>query len=208
MDTDALYQAYVDTDYAVFTSKLTKNRDLPYRGIRIPVLRKLAKELDDFPYEIKWHEDVLLKGFWIASRKIPFSEKRKLIEEHLGLLETWDEVDTLASSIKPTKKDKDEIYTFLISLLKEERVMPRRLGIVTLLLKRKYFPERTAEMLASITAADREEYYISMAVAWALASFILDDSNQSIHLVKVSDATRKRAEQKIRDSLRERKSRI
>ena len=56
-----------------------------------------------------------------------------------------------------------------------------------------------------ITAADSDEYYISMAIAWAIQVFWKEDSSV-IERIRVSDRTRKRAEQKIRDSIRERRS--
>ena len=202
MDTEALYAPFTDSGYAAFSSKLTKNRDLPYKGVRIPVLRKLAKELDSFPYEIKWHEDVLLRGFWIASRKLPFSEKIPMIEKHLPLLQTWDEVDTLASSIKPKKGELDDIYAFFLGLLADKRTMPRRLGIVTLMSLRAYYPEKRREMLDAITAADSSEYYISMAVAWALSFFYIDDRSTEAWIERTLPETRKRTWQKIRDSRR------
>ena len=202
MDTDTLFAPYIDKEYASFSAKLSKNHDLPYIGIRIPVLRKLAKNIDDFTFTIRYHEDVLFKGFWIASRKIPFAEKKELITKHLPLLSTWDEVDTLASSIKPGKTELEDVYQYFVSLLYDTRTMPRRLGIVTLMSLRKYYPEKKDEILTAITAADSDEYYISMAVAWALSFFIIDDKSASIFLGKVSPATQKRALQKLRDSRR------
>ena len=202
MDTDYLYSQYVDKKYAEFSSRLTKNHDLPYRGVRIPVLRKIGKELDDFPYELTWHEDVLLKGFWIASRKIPFSEKKELINKHLDVLKTWDEVDTFASSIKPRKNEADEVLTYFLSLMKDRRTMPRRLGIVTLMALRKLFPDHRKEILDAIVAADNDEYYVSMAVAWALSFFYIDDKATEDWIKRVSPATEKRTRQKIRESRR------
>ena len=43
MDTETLYKPYIDTAYRDFSMKLTKNIDRPYIGVRLPVLRKLAK---------------------------------------------------------------------------------------------------------------------------------------------------------------------
>ena len=170
--------------------------------MRIPVLRKIGKELDDFPYELTWHEDVLLKGFWIASRKIPFSEKKELINKHLDVLKTWDEVDTFASSIKPRKNEADEVLTYFLSLMKDRRAMPRRLGIVTLMALRKLFPDHRKEILDAIVAADNDEYYVSMAVAWALSFFYIDDKSTEDWIKRVSPATEKRTRQKIRESRR------
>ena len=169
MDTDYLYSQYVDEKYAEFSSRLTKNHDLPYRGVRIPVLRKIGKEL---------------------------------INKHLDVLKTWDEVDTFASSIKPRKNEADEVLTYFLSLMKDKRTMPRRLGIVTLMALRKLFPDHRKEILDAIVAADNDEYYVSMAVAWALSFFYIDDKATEDWIKRVSPATEKRTRQKIRESRR------
>lgn len=202
MDTDKLYSQYEEKNYALFSAKLTKNHDLPYKGIRIPTLRAIAKQLDEFPFEIRYHEDILLRGFWIASRKIPFSEKIILLDSQLPLLSTWDEVDTLASSLKTKANEKEEFYRYFISLVKDSRPMVKRLGIVTLMSTRKSFKDRRREILDAITEADSSEYYVSMAVAWALSFFYIDDKETEKWIRKVSPETRKRTEQKIRDSRR------
>lgn len=202
MDTDALYAGYIDADYAAFSAKLSKNHDFPYIGIRIPILRKIGKELDDFPYAFKYHEDVLLKGFWIASRKLPFCKKKALLLDHLEALQTWDEVDTLASSIKPRKSDLEDVYEFFFSLLKDTRTMPRRLGIVTLMSLRKSYPERREELMKAISASDNRDYYVSMAVAWALSFFYIDGKDAEHWIYLTSPETQKRTWQKIRDSRR------
>ena len=185
MDTEALYAPYADERYKEFSSKLTRIHDLPYAGVRIPVLRKLAKEIEDISFPVRSHEDVLLRGFWIASRPIPFIGKEDLLKSHFKYLMTWDEADTLVASIKLRKG-----------------TMVRRLGIVSLMTHRKRFQDRKEEMLRLITEADSSEYYISMAVAWALSFFFIDDPSTEAWLDKVSPATAQRARQKIRDSRR------
>ena len=145
---------------------------------------------------------MLLKGFWIASRKIPFTEKKELIESHLENLSTWDEVDTLSSSIKPSKADLSDVYDYFYTLIGDYRVMPRRLGIVTLMSLRKLYPEKREEILEATVMADSSEYYISMAVAWSLSFFYIDDRSTESWIERVSPETAKRTWQKIRDSRR------
>ena len=205
MDTEALYAPYADERYKEFSSKLTRIHDLPYAGVRIPVLRKLAKEIEDISFPVRFHEDVLLRGFWIGNKKLPFKSLIPLINEHLKYLETWDETDAFASALKIRKNDSDTAYEYFMSLLGRERIMERRLGIVSLMKNRKLFADKKSEILEAITASDSDEYYISMAVAWALTSFIMDDRDNEAWLEKLSDATRQKTKQKIRDSERERK---
>ncbi len=202
MDTEALYAPYADERYKEFSSKLTRIHDLPYAGVRIPVLRKLAKEIEDISFPVRFHEDVLLRGFWIASRPLPFTAKEDLLRSHFQYLMTWDEADTLAASLKFRKSEAEEAYAFFVSVLSDARQMVRRLGIVSLMTNRKRFQNRKEEMLRLITEADSSEYYISMAVAWALSFFFIDDPSTEAWLDKVSPATAQRARQKIRDSRR------
>ena len=96
MDTETLYKPYIDTAYRDFSMKLTKNIDRPYIGVRLPVLRKLAKEIEDIDFSVVYHEDVLLRGFWIGRQKLPFNEKLKLIDNQIQYIETWHEVDWFA----------------------------------------------------------------------------------------------------------------
>lgn len=53
-----------------------------------------------------------------------------------------------------------------------------------------------------IKADDKDEYYISMAVAWALSALIIDERTLMPRLDEVSTVTKKRTEQKLRDSFR------
>ena len=202
MDTEKLYGPYIDDGYRTFSERLTRIHDRPYLGVRLPVLKRLAAGLDSIDFPVAYHEDVLLRGFWIARQKLPFAERRKLLEDHLQYLMTWDEADTLAAALRIGKGEKDEAYAFFSSLLSDERVMPRRLGIVTLMSKRAFYPEKRSGILEAICRADSSEYYISMAVAWALSSFYIDSRDAEDFFPLVSEETRKRALQKIRDSRR------
>ena len=194
MDTETLYKPYVDTAYRDFSMKLTKNIDRPYIGVRLPVLRKLAKEIEDIDFPVVYHEDVLLRGFWIGRQKLPFNEKLKLIDNHIQYLETWDEVDCFASEIKPKPDEKDTAYSYFMNLIRSSNTMTRRFGIIFMMKQRN-------------TAADNDEYYVSMAVAWALTTFYMNDNSIDKWFGRISQETLKRTQQKIRDSIRERKQR-
>ena len=75
MVTDSLYAPYLDSEYKDFTSRLSTTDTLPRAGMRIPILRQLAKDFDWREYEIKWHEDVILKGLAIGLSKLSPEEK-------------------------------------------------------------------------------------------------------------------------------------
>ena len=74
MDTDALYAPYKEERTRIFNERISNDQVYPHIGVRIPILRKLAKGIspDDIP--IRYHEDVTLKGLAIAEMKAPLSE--------------------------------------------------------------------------------------------------------------------------------------
>ena len=201
MDTKDLYAPYASEHTRVFNERISKDPVYPFAGVRIPVLRRLAKEAAPDEIMIRYHEDVILKGLAIISSRIPFPDKLKAIDDLIPYMTAWDHTDVIASSLKPGKKDREEAERYFLSLLKDKRTFARRLGIVFLMSRRKdYERER---LLEAICAADSDEYYVSMAVAWALSFFYIDDRESAEPwFVKVSEATRRRAWQKVRDSRR------
>ncbi len=88
MDTDTLYEKYKDPKYLEFSKKLSPTDTLPRAGIRIPNLRTIAKTIKPEEIDIKYHEDVILKGLAIANEKIPFEDKARKLNELLPYLST------------------------------------------------------------------------------------------------------------------------
>ena len=93
MDTEQLYDKYKDANYKKFAKSLSPTDKLDRIGIRIPDLRKLAKTIKADDIEIKYHEDVILKGLAIANEKISFNEKAKKLDKLLQYLSSWDQTD-------------------------------------------------------------------------------------------------------------------
>ena len=202
MDTEALYAPYKEERTRIFNERISNDQVYPHIGVRIPILRKLAKGIspDDIP--IRYHEDVTLKGLAIAEMKAPLSEKLDKLDNLLPFLSAWDHTDVIASSFAPKKGERDEALSYFTELLKDARPFPRRLGIVYLMSHRKDYEDQEA-LLKAIAGADSAEYYISMAVAWALSFFYIDNKDRALpYFEKVSEQTRKRAWQKVRDSRR------
>ncbi len=200
MDTDSLYGDLATESFRAFSEKLSKDDRYPVKGERIPDLRKLAKKIDDTSFPVKYHEDVILKGLVIAERKVPFTEKTEELDALLPYLSAWDHTDVIASSIRIRKGDAEPALLYFMKLLKDERVFPRRLAIIFLMAHRKLYDRDV--ILSAIVSADNPEYYVSMAVAWALSVFYVDDRSTESCFSLVSEETRRRTMQKIRDSRR------
>ena len=203
MDTKNLYDNYCVKNIKAFSQKLIPNLDYPVYGIQVPLLREMAEEIEDLDFEIRYHEDVLLRGFIIAKRKTPVEEKLALITTHLPLLSTWDETDTFASSLKFRKKEIDKAYEYFYSLLSDERIFVRRIAVVWIMGNRKKVSAPLKEQLDGISKVRNDDYYIAMAVAWALSSYYITDRELTKpYIDKADDVIKKMTMQKIRDSRR------
>lgn len=203
MDTKNLYDKYCVKNIKAFSQKLIPNLDYPVYGIQVPLLREMAEEIEDLDFEIRYHEDVLLRGFIIAKRKTPVEEKLALITTHLPLLSTWDETDTFASSLKFRKKEIDKAYEYFYSLLSDERIFVRRIAVVWIMGNRKKVSAPLKEQLDGISKVRNDDYYIAMAVAWALSSYYITDRELTKpYIDKADDVIKKMTMQKIRDSRR------
>lgn len=203
MDTKKLYDKYCVKNIKAFSQKLIPNLDYPVYGIQVPLLREMAEEIEDLDFKIRYHEDVLLRGFIIAKRKTPVEEKLALITTHLPLLSTWDETDTFASSLKFRKKEIDKAYEYFYSLLSDERIFVRRIAVVWIMGNRKKVSAPLKEQLDGISKVRNDDYYIAMAVAWALSSYYITDRELTKpYIDKADDVIKKMTMQKIRDSRR------
>lgn len=203
MDTKNLYDKYCVKNIKAFSQNLIPNLDYPVYGIQVPLIREMAEEIEDLDFKIRYHEDVLLRGFIIAKRKTPVEEKLALITTHLPLLSTWDETDTFASSLKFRKKEIDKAYEYFYSLLSDERIFVRRIAVVWIMGNRKKVSAPLKEQLDGISKVRNDDYYIAMAVAWALSSYYITDRELTKpYIDKADDVIRKMTMQKIRDSRR------
>lgn len=201
-DTYKLYLPYISKEYSSFSNKIIKDADYPILGVKLPVLKILAKEIDELDFPIRYHEDVLLRGFAIARKKCPLDGKLDLVSSQLPLLKSWDEVDSFSAALKFKKAELGEAYSYFKKLFEDERVFVRRLAIVWMMQNKKSFNDLD-EMLTLITSVKNDDYYISMAIAWALCDFYILSADKALpYFKKVDKETRKRAKQKCRDSFR------
>ena len=150
MNTKELYDRHCVKNIKAFSQKLIPNLDYPLYGIQVPILREIAKTIEDVDFEIVYHEDVLLRGFIIAKKKIPIEEKLHLLDTQLDLLSTWDETDTLASSLKFGKKEIDKAYEYFCALLSDERIYVRRIAVVWIMSNRNKLSVPLKEQLDGI----------------------------------------------------------
>ncbi len=167
-------------------SKLMRLADISYKsfhagicpgtenilGVRIPALRAYAKELyakygigaldkiqDDY------NEEIMLQGMIIGLEKV---FRRDLIESFLPKINNWGVCDVFCSSLKIAKKHKKEMLDLIQNALKSQQAFKQRFGIVMLL---SYYTDDThlPFLFKTFDEIHTEEYYVKMAVAWAVS---------------------------------------
>ncbi len=210
MNVRTLLESLAEPDFQAFMAKLTPN--VPKEkmlGVRIPKLRKLAKEIakgDWMAYLNSAKEDtfeeVMLQGLVIGYVKAELSEIFTLVEAFLPKIDNWAVCDSFCSSLKIAKKYPQKIWEFIVPYLKDTRPYYIRFGVVMLL---DYYTdqEHVKEGLELLDQIRHEDYYVKMAVAWAVSIYYIKLPNETLAYLQqnnLDNFTYNKALQKITES--------
>lgn len=199
-----------DEEYRIFQSRLCPDND-NILGVRIPMLRKLAKEIakgNSREYiktaQSEYYEEVMLQGMVIGYIKAEALETLKYITEFVPKIDNWGVCDSFCSGLKFTKTNKECVWNFLKPYLSSKQEFEMRFGIVMLLdfyIEENYIDK----VLALLDKAKHEGYYVKMAVAWAISICYIKFPRKTMAYLKnntLDDFTYNKALQKITESLR------
>ena len=201
-----------DEKYLLFHSKLCK--DVNLIGIRVPLLKKYAKELykeiDNVDYWLEnidneYYEEIMLKGMIISlDKKCSFDTLEKRLNYFVPLIDNWATCDTFCADLKITNEYKDEIYNYIKELLKSHDEFTLRFAIVMFL---DYFIEieYMEEILPMLLKIENDAYYVKMAISWALSICLIKEYDYTIKFIEhnnLSDFIFKTTIQKAIDSYR------
>lgn len=164
-----------DPEYKAFNDKLA-NTNLPTIGIRIPTLRKIAKDyywvideiFDSFTGRTPYFEEILCLGIVLSKAKIELSARKEYILKWLGYVDSWALTDT--SVYQPKDGEKEEYFDFLTTLSKCDGEFYIRYGAVGLF---KYIDDRPSDVLEIYKCVKFGAYYVDMAVAWGICELLV-----------------------------------
>lgn len=197
-----------DSDYRRFHAKLLPRGTLLY-GVRIPVLRSLAKTLvaeenteilrcaDGTYYEIR-----LLRGLVAAMRKGSTEERIARICDFAATIENWAECDTVAATCKWIRRDKEKTFAAIGNLLASDKEYEVRFGVVLILC---YYLDKAwlKRALDAVATVRHPGYYVKMAVAWCISKAMIESEEEALPVLEAADPEiQKMARQKLRDSYR------
>ncbi len=183
-DIRAILEASGSADAALFALRFFKTGPGQYgegdrfRGIRVPVLRKLATSLDGVPMQelllllaSEFHEDRLLALLMMMRRYARGDEQvraeiYRIYLAHTRYINNWDLVDVTAEHIigrHLRHRERTPLYTFVVS----ESLWERRIAIVSTFhfIRNSEFDDTL--LLAGMLICDSEEL-IHKATGWML----------------------------------------
>lgn len=180
-------------------------------GVRIPFLRKLAKEIvkangKNFleNYVVDTHEEFLLYGIVLGYIKIPLEEKFAFLEKFVPKIYDWSGCDIVISSFKFKEHELKQVYEFIMQYRYSKNEYETRFMIVMLLVN--FIREEYLDNIKEILETEKfDKYYTQMASAWLISVMFVKYRDYTLDYLynnNLDDFTYNKALQKIRESLR------
>lgn len=202
-----------EENYKDFNCKLIpgvdKNRVL---GIRIPKLRKIAKEISNANYMeyIKelpqdcYYEERMIHGMILGYIKIEIEKEFGLIRDFVPYINDWATCDSVATGLKKSRKNLKATRVFLDEFLKSKEEYKSRFGVV-MLLAHFINEDYIDDVLSQMATLETDRYYVMMAVAWTVSVCYIkfpDKTTKLFESNRLDGITQNKSIQKIRDSYR------
>mgnify|MGYP005776743577 FL=1 len=204
-------ESLADPAYKAFNESLLPGVETAY-GIRLPQMRQVAKTLlRQDPagflehFQPNCYEETQLRGLVIGGMKLPWEEKRPLVEDFLPRIDNWAVCDTFCGSLKPrSPQDVPLMWEFLKPLYASDEEYKARFAAVMQL---SHFVDAAhlEEGLGLLGQVRHPGYYAKMAVAWALSVWFVKfpQETESLLAQRAFDPwVQNKAIQKVRESRR------
>jgi 3-methyladenine DNA glycosylase AlkD len=205
--------ALQDLQYQKFHSSLLPGVENVI-GVRMPLLRKLAKEIlkGDWqnylqavlPEKSTYYEEDIIQALLIGTSKLSWQERHAYIKAFVPKINNWAVCDLFCSTLKEAQRYPEEYWQLLMPYANSKNAYDLRFLAVMLL--NHFTSDEFAEAALKILQAIRhEDYYVKMGVAWAISIFYIKQPQLTLKLIKqnnLDDFTHNKAIQKIRESFR------
>lgn len=201
-----------DEKYRKFHSGLCPNTK-NILGVRVPVLRDLAKKIinDDWENYLnndddEYYEEVLLQGMIIGIAKMDIQRRLKFIENFVPKIDNWAICDVFCAGLKfaKLKSNKNVVFEFVKKYFKSNNEFELRFAIV-MLLDFYVTEDYLDQVFQIINDVKHEGYYVKMAMAWLISIAYIRSKDKTINYLKnnhLDTFTYNKALQKIVESNR------
>lgn len=204
-----MLRAHAEEKYAVFAKSLLPDLSRKMLGVRIPVLRKIARKIVQQDWRV-WldgasddtFEEVLLQGLVLGAARMPYVEAMERMQVYVQKIDNWSLCDSACNSFGFVREHPDESWNLLLSYCYSGVEYQQRFGVVMFLCHflTADYKDRLLAVLAKVCPVG---YYDRMAVAWAVsASYVKFPKETEALLVSrtLDNETCRKAVQKINES--------
>ena len=197
--------------YTAFNRRIV-NTKMPVIGVRVPDLRRLAKELAGemsaadisrlLAAPSNLYEYVLLCGLLINRAKISDEEAIRLTRQYLPCVDSWAHIDVF---VEKKRRFAGEVWwDFALECLQNEDEFTVRYGVISLMTN--FLDEaHIDQVFAALRNVKHDGYYVKMALAWLYATtavHFFDLTLAELENEHIDAWTRNKAYQKMRESRR------
>ena len=197
--------------YAAFNQRIV-NTKMPVIGVRVPDLRRLARELapDMSAADISrllatpsnLYEYVLLCGLLINRARISDEEAIRLTRQYLPCVDSWAHIDIF---VEKKRRFAGEVWwDFALECLQNEAEFTVRYGVISLMTN--FLDEsHINQVFAALRDIKHDGYYVKMALAWLYATAAVNFFELTLAELEnehIDAWTRNKAYQKMRESRR------
>ena len=198
--------------YAAFNKSIV-NTKMPVIGVRVPDLRRLARELAPnmsaadiskllLKAQNKSFEYVLLCGLLITHARLDDQTAIDLAKQYLPCVDSWAHIDTF---VERKRRFTSEIWwDFALECLQNKAEFTVRYGVISLMTN--FLDEaHIDQVFAVLRNVKHDGYYVKMALAWLYATaavHFFDLTLTELENEHIDAWARNKAYQKMRESRR------
>ena len=199
-----------DEKYKEFHSSLVLNSKYKMIGIRVPIMRQIAKEIAKTNIEEflkyahnNYYEEIMIQGLVISHIK---DEKlfNKYFKEYINKIDNWALCDTFCSSIKIVEKHEDKYFKEAVKMSLNKKEFISRIGLV-MILGHFINENNLEEIFDTLNQIKSEKFYINMAEAWLVCEIYTKFPKETVVFLQKNNLnkfTHNKAISKIHDSYR------
>ena len=199
-----------DKKYREFHSSLVLNSKYKMIGIRVPIMRNIAKKVAQSNIEEflkyaqdKYYEEVMIQGLVISHIKDE-NVFYNYFKEYIKKIDNWALCDSFCSSIKIVRKYEEKYFKEAIKMALNESEFISRVGLV-MILDHFISKENLNIIFDTLNKIQSEKFYINMAEAWLICEMYIKYPEETKNFIKknsLNKFTQNKAISKIHDSYR------
>ena len=175
-----------EDDYKRFMSSLLPNiHPDTIIGVRLPALRKIAKRIARGDYlayldtcKRDYYEEKMIEGFVIGMADMTFDERCGCIARFVSCIDNWGICDSFCACLKFARENKKQVWEQIAPYFVSHHPYKVRFAVVMAIF---YFAseEYIDDFFERIDHITADDYYVKMAIAWAISVYYAECPNRT-----------------------------